>query len=386
MRGDAFAVFDSHGDLHPGGPNDHGLFYKEARHLSKGILRLAEMPLTLLSSTVRDDGALLAVDLTNSEIDPPCGVKLLRGVLHIHRTKFLWRGACQELIEIHNYGLVSACSELVLEFAADFVDIFEVRGYKRSRRGRILEPQLDRSGVTLAYEGLDGLLRTTKMECSAAVARVAAGEMRIPFTLAAGERTAFTITASCVSGDDIKPQPYKVAAEKLSRETTSYAECDIRTSNEQFNEWVNRSKADLRMLTALTPEGPYPYAGVPWFSTVFGRDGIVTALECLWICPEISRGVLKFLAATQATEVESRSDSEPGKILHEAREGEMARISEVPFRRRSVDNLLRFSSIAGIDPEHNDPKSLCRSEFGGSRSCAKFTRCKCERPAAHRKP
>ena len=180
-----------------------------------------------------------------------------------------------------------------------------------------------------------------------------------------------------MSGDDIKPQPYKVAAEKLSRETTSYAECDIRTSNEQFNEWVNRSKADLRMLTALTPEGPYPYAGVPWFSTVFGRDGIVTALECLWICPEISRGVLKFLAATQATEVESRSDSEPGKILHEAREGEMARISEVPFRRRSVDNLLRFSSIAGIDPEHNDPKSLCRSEFGGSRSCAKFTRCKC---------
>jgi glycogen debranching enzyme len=363
MRGDAFAVLDPHGDVHPGGPNSHGLFYKQARHLSRGVLRLAEIPLTLLSSTVRDDDALLAVDLTNSEIDPPLGEKLLRGVLHIHRSKFLWKSACQELIEIHNFGSVSACSELVFEFAADFVDIFEVRGYKRSRRGRMLEPQLGRSGVTLAYEGLDGLLRTTKLECSGVVARVAAGEMRIPFTLAAGEGTAFTITASCASGDDIKPQPYKVAAEELNRETTSYAECEIRTSNEQFNEWLNQSKADLRMLTASTIEGPYPYAGVPWFSSVFGRDGIVTALECLWIHPEMARGVLKFLAATQATEVESKSDSEPGKILHEAREGEMARTGEVPFRRYygSVDATPLFLVLAAVYFERTGDLELMRS-------------------------
>jgi glycogen debranching enzyme len=348
MRGEAFAVFDSHGDLHPRGLNDQGLFYRETRHLSKAFLRLAEIPLILLSSTVRDDNALLAVDLTNSEIDPPRGEKLPRSTLHIRRTKFLWKNACQESIEIHNYGLISVSSELILEFAADFADIFEVRGYKRKSCGRVLEPHLGRSSVTLLYEGLDGLLRTTKLEISGAVARVAPGELRIPLTLAPGKRTDFTITAACACGDDRKPLPYGDAAEELSRETAPYADCGISTSNEQFNAWLNRSKADLHMLTAATPEGPYPYAGVPWFSTVFGRDGIVTALECLWFRPELARGVLKFLAATQATKIESEKDSEPGKILHEAREGEMARIGEVPYRRYygSVDATPLFLVLA----------------------------------------
>ena len=130
MRGDAFAVFDRHGDLHPIGLNEQGLFYREARHLSKSVLRLAETQLLLLSSTVRDDNALLAVDLINPDLDLPSGETLLRGALHIYRTKFLWKNACQELVEIHNYGLGPASVELVLEFAADFADIFEVRGYK----------------------------------------------------------------------------------------------------------------------------------------------------------------------------------------------------------------------------------------------------------------
>jgi len=72
---------------------------------------------------------------------------------------------------------------------------------------------------------------------------------------------------------------------------------------------------------------------VPWFSTVFGRDGLITAFECLWLYPDIAKGVLKYLAETQATEVDSRSDAEPGKILHETRRGEMAALGEIPFAR-----------------------------------------------------
>ncbi len=354
MHGDAFAVFDRHGDLHPIGLNEQGLFYREARHLSKSVLRLTETQLLLLSSTVRDDNALLAVDLTNQDLQLPSGETLFRGALHIYRTKFLWKNTSQELVQIHNYGLGPASVELLLEFAADFADIFEVRGYKRRKH--------DGSSVTLAYEGLDGLLRTTKLECIGAAAQVAANEMRIQLALGPGEGTAFTLTTSCTSEDEKETLPYAVAAEELSRDSTTFTDCDINTSNEQFNDWLNRSKADLRMLITSTPEGLYPYAGVPWFSTVFGRDGIVTALECLWFSPDVAKGVLKFLAATQATEIEAERDSEPGKILHETREGEMARIGEVPFRRYygSVDATPLFLVLAAAYFERTGDSALIR--------------------------
>src|SRR6185436_7647487 len=120
------------------------------------------------------------------------------------------------------------------------------------------------------------------------------------------------------------------------------------SSNVGFDEAVRRSVSDLAMLTTETEHGPYPYAGIPWFSTVFGRDALITALQVLWMDPALARGVLGYLAANQATDFDPQADAEPGKILHEVRLGEMAALGEVPFRRYygSVDSTPLFLLLA----------------------------------------
>ena len=123
----------------------------------------------------------------------------------------------------------------------------------------------------------------------------------------------------------------------------------IRSSGRLFNEWVEKSKADLSLLTTDLPTGPYPYAGIPWFSTAFGRDAIITAWQVLWFDPSLARGVLSYLAANQAREVSKFRDAEPGKIMHETRKGEMTSLGELPFGRYygGVDTTPLFVALAG---------------------------------------
>jgi glycogen debranching enzyme len=135
---------------------------------------------------------------------------------------------------------------------------------------------------------------------------------------------------------------------EMRRSTAGAA--SIETSNDIFNEVLCQSMADLNILTTDTPQGRYPYAGIPWYSTTFGRDGIITALQMLWIDPRVARGVLRRLAFYQAKAVDPLADAEPGKILHEMRGGEMAALREVPFALYygSVDATPLFVLLAGL--------------------------------------
>jgi glycogen debranching enzyme len=363
MCQDLFAIFDRHGDFQPVESGEHGLFYEESRHLSTQSLRLPDHRLWLLSSTVREDNAVLAVDLTNPDLALPDGNRISRGAIHVCRTKFLRQNASYEQIRTRNFGVVPVTFELVMEFEADFIDIFEVRGHQRSRRGEHLKPVVDDSSLTFSYKGLDGILRVTRVTSSLAPTSLNASEMRFVLHLEPQAEITFSMTIACSSSKDEAVFSYEQAYLTLAHQDYKIEEPPIRTSNAQFNDWLNRSRADLRMMVTTTPQGLYPYAGVPWFSTPFGRDGIITALQYLWLDPDIAKGVLTYLASTQATQVNPVQDSEPGKILHETRKSESARLGEVPFGRYygSADSTPLFIYLAAAYFDRTDDIDFIRT-------------------------
>ncbi len=351
LNGDTFAVFDRSGDIQPVGFGQQGIFHKETRHLSRLEMHFCgERPL-LLSSTVREDNVLFAVDMTNPDLVMPSGDVLPRGTLHIYRTKFLTERIVYDQITLHNYGDVRIEGDLSFEFGADFADIFEVRGEERPRRGEGLPDIVERASVALEYQGLDHIRRITRVECNEAACSAHGGGIGVPVHLDPQCEATLTLTIECRREEaETQAASYDEALHRLNhqRSTSPLADMDISTSSEQFNYWIRRSHADLMMMLAQTPFGPYPYAGVPWFSTVFGRDGIITALELLWVAPSVARGVLTYLAATQATSFDPERDAEPGKILHEMRKGEMAELREVPFGRYygTIDGTPLFIMLA----------------------------------------
>ena len=353
-QGEMFAVFDRFGDIESFGSGELGLYYQDTRFLSRLTLKLGKDRPLLLSSTVREDNAVMAVDATNPDVWRDSEIVVPRGTIHVYRSKVLWDKACHERLRIHNYGRAAVDFVLSIEFDADFADIFELRGTNREHHGRRLEPEVTQHALVLAYQGLDQRLRRTRIAFDLAPNRLSKSVGSFQIHLEPGRDATYQWTIACEvdgdSHDDVRPHYETVINEAASAlEHTRAQEPHIFTDNEQFNDWVNRSLADLHMMRTETRYGPYPYAGVPWFSTVFGRDGIITALQCLWFDPSIARGVLAYLAANQADAEKPEQDAQPGKVLHEFRDDEMAVLGEVPFRRYygSIDATPLFVMLAG---------------------------------------
>jgi glycogen debranching enzyme len=351
-QGETFAVFDHYGDVKPVGLGEEGVFHEGTRYLSCLLLLLGDERPLFLSSTVKEDNECLTVHLTNPDLSRDNKVVVPRGTLHLVRTKFLWSAASYERLHLRNYGLAPIHVTLRLEFEADYADIFEVRGTRRARRGQRLDSTVTDNSVTLAYEGLDKVVRQTHLTFSLRPASLSEEDALWEIDLAPQQEHEIEMTIACQCGKTHSRAMSFDDARRTSGEELRAVRreiCTVQTSNEQFNALLRRTIADLHMLTTKTAQGLYPCAGVPWFSTPFGRDGIITALQCLWLQPSLARGTLAYLAATQATEVNAAQDAEPGKILHETRGGEMAALGEVPFRRYygSVDATPLFVLLAG---------------------------------------
>jgi glycogen debranching enzyme len=349
---DTFVMLDSHGDIGASAGGPDGLFNADTRYLARLELVLDEVQPLLLGSNLRDDNSALTVDLTNPDVYRKGRIVLRKDMLHIVRTIFLWRGAAYQRIGVQNHGEDHASFDLTLLFDNDFADLFEVRGERRPRRGSGSSKLLGPSEVALEYTGLDDKSRVTVLQFDPRPTKLAVNAATYHLDLAPQQLRSLFVVASCNKQTASKPVPFfrgLLAHRREMRQMTRGA-TSIETSNNIFNEVLCQSMADLNMLMTDTPQGRYPYAGIPWYSTTFGRDGIITALQMLWIDPRVARGVLKRLALYQAKTVDPLADAEPGKILHEMRGGEMAALREVPFAKYygSVDATPLFVLLAGL--------------------------------------
>ena len=346
--GDTFLVANSHGDI-LGGVD--GFFDQGTRHLSRLRLLIGGIAPSRLGSGVSRDNVVFSFHGANRRL-PQMGEKVAPpGVLHIERRRFLWRQRVYEQLRIVNHSLDHAILPIAYEFAADFRDVFEIRGMKRRARGRFSTPKTDGRRVSFHYEGLDTIERSTVIEFSEPAGRLT-GE-RAEFMISLHPRGRFELYTEVGRAVEEVPSRarFRAACARaiMAQRGRDHHGATVRVRGPQFNRWLEQSRSDIALLTTVLDTGPYPYAGIPWFSTPFGRDGILTAWQMLWVDPSLAKGVLTYLAKRQAQDVSAFRDSAPGKIMHETRHGEMANLNEIPFGLYygGVDTTPLFVALAG---------------------------------------
>ena len=348
---DAFLVIDTHGDIGAFGNHSDGFFYSDTRYLSRLEMLIARRPPLLLCSTLDRKDIQLVSDLTNTDIYSDGALWLHKDVIHVFRTTYVHDGTLRQRLVFTNHSNVYCNLPVSIFFDADFSDIFEVRGMRRDKRGTVRRQIESSKSIKFIYSGLDDVIRQTSVHVDPEP--ISLKETSAFFRLLIppkGSQRVYVTAEACT--DRVRPpcsyvKGLRDAQRHLRRFNPTAASIEV--SNPDFDYVLKRSRADLRMLITQTPEGPYPYAGTPWYSTTFGRDALITALQVLWLNPSIAQGVLRRLAHYQAKSYDAAADAQPGKILHEMRNGEMAALHEIPFGLYygSVDSTPLFIVLAG---------------------------------------
>jgi glycogen debranching enzyme len=352
-EGETFLYTDLEGNLDHGDDFGLGLYSRDVRFLSVFRMTVSGRDPVLLSSSA-ERGYMSYVDLTNPALPMPGDADVAQQTLNIRRIRAVNRRLF-ERVRVKNYNPRPV--ELDLEFAlgADFSDIFEVRGMADQPRPIPERPSLEGRCLRFAAIGRDGVRRSTLIEFSTEPERAEidgdVAHVTFRLRLAPYQTRLVGVTIDPIVGDE-EPSSidFDVAVHDLRRsyEDWERASAHLATDNEQFNELLDRCLRDLRALYTQTPDGAVLAAGIPWYVTVFGRDSLIAAHQILSVTSAPARQALEVLAAHQGTEVDDWRDEEPGKILHEVRQGDLARAGVVPHTPYfgSVDSTPWFLILA----------------------------------------
>jgi glycogen debranching enzyme len=330
---EAFLVTNRRGDL-PNLPHtEFGFYVDGTRFLRRLELRLHGHRPLVLNAGVSEDAAQAAVDLTNPDVALGPQVLLPGRSLRIARRLTVHGTQLYQQLLVEAFNREALDLSLSVHFAADFVDVFEVRGHPREHRGRVLPPEVDGASVRLAYQGLDHVTRTATLTFSPPPDRLDETGAEYRLSLAPGTTTELITVVNAATATT--PPPKVLAYGEALRRRRAVADrlggAEVRSNHDLFEVWVQRSRRDLHLLLTETPDGFVPYAGIPWYVAAFGRDALITALQVLPFEPAIAAGTLRFLARHVGRADDAFTDQEPGKIIHELRRGEMAACREIPF-------------------------------------------------------
>jgi glycogen debranching enzyme len=353
-QGSLFLLCGEDGDSQDS--SDQGLYFHDMRYLSYAALRLDGRPLVALLADA-SAGHRAIFELTNPDLMDDRGeIHVRTEAIGIRREKCLGDDYT-ETITIHNYASEVADFTVQLAYAADFADMFVVRGMHPGKRGKLHPPRWRGSRLAFRYDGADGHQRATRLRFSQAPDAHHAGELTYRVRLKQRQHWQLIVTCELrdATSGQLESRPSQTggardADREHARAGALAGGTRVETSNPLFNAVVTRSFLDLHMLSMRQLDQEFFAAGVPWYVALFGRDSLVTSIEMAAFEPDVAANTLRVLAQHQGTAIDDWRDEQPGKILHELRVDELANLNEIPQTPYygSIDSTPLFLILLGI--------------------------------------
>jgi glycogen debranching enzyme len=354
LKSDAqFVCTRPDGSIRPARASGEGYYAQDTRHLSELRLVVGGLPTVPLSS-VMESGHHAVINATNPVLARD-GASVPQDTLNVRRTVLVADRLYYRVL-VQSFHTQPVATVVEISLAADFADVFEVRGVGRRTGGQLARPTREADRLRFSYLAVDGRRRETLVDLSPTPGRVRIDGNRVhvawDLRLGAGEAIELQLTVLPVMRGRrrVGPTLEQVASRLEAAHTDWVGGCArVSTDNELFDRLIDASVRDLHALMMPLGEHALPAAGIPWYVAPFGRDSLLSSCESLMINPAVARGSLLALAGLQADADEEWRDSEPGKILHELRIGELARTGQIPHTPYygTVDATPLFLMVAG---------------------------------------
>ncbi len=355
IDGKTFLSTSFAGDIMPPGAPDVGFFHDDTRYLSHLELKISGQRAVVLSSNTEKNFAS-QIELTIGNITLRETIELPENTVHIRREQLLAKNIFFDYLTFENFNQNTIEFRVEITYAADFMDVFQVRGSARGKTGHYYRPLVTEDTILFVYRGLDNRERQTLLKLNPAPHAFAE-----PWTTAAWEirlqpleRIRIETMASALLQDDPHPRNDKldfIANLRTRRQNFQEWEKESThfwSSHDEFDSALRTATGDFHALQIPRGKDHVVAAGIPWFATIFGRDSIIASYQSLVLNPRLAAETLRVLARLQGTEVNDWRDEEPGKILHEQRDGEISNNQENPFGTYygSVDATPLFLVLA----------------------------------------